>query len=100
MYIDIYIIYYRPDHKDKETVNALSEVGGGLSGSADGIDAVLAVLNTYIPQVLKCNKNICIFKLNTYSKAFIQILSLDEILTLYMQRQIKIIFISKSYKLQ
>ncbi|XP_053612581.1 uncharacterized protein LOC128676474 [Plodia interpunctella] len=40
-----------PDHKDKETVNALSEVGGGLSGSADGIDAVLAVLNTYIPQV-------------------------------------------------
>ncbi|XP_026732902.1 uncharacterized protein LOC113497525 [Trichoplusia ni] len=38
------------DHKDTETVNALSEVGGGISGTADSIEKVLEVLNSYIPQ--------------------------------------------------
>lgn len=40
----------RSDHKDRETVNALSEVGGGISGTADSIEKVLEVLNSYIPQ--------------------------------------------------
>lgn len=39
------------DRKDRETANALAEVGGGLSGSVDGVDAVLEVLKSYIPNV-------------------------------------------------
>lgn len=31
-------------------MNALSEVGGGISGTADSIEKVLEVLNSYIPQ--------------------------------------------------
>lgn len=42
--------FYRSDHKDTETVNALAEVSGGISGTADSIEAVLEVLNSYIPQ--------------------------------------------------
>ncbi|CAB3235312.1 unnamed protein product [Arctia plantaginis] len=38
------------DLKDKETVSALSEVGGGISGTADSIESVLEVLNSYIPE--------------------------------------------------
>ncbi|XP_022814695.1 uncharacterized protein LOC111348345 [Spodoptera litura] len=38
------------DQKDTETVNTLSEVGGGISGAAGSIEAVLEVLNSYIPQ--------------------------------------------------
>ncbi|XP_072939145.1 uncharacterized protein [Epargyreus clarus] len=37
--------------KDAETVNALAEVGVGVSGSVDGIEGVLQVLNSYIPDV-------------------------------------------------
>ncbi|KAM3963655.1 uncharacterized protein ACR2FA_002178 [Aphomia sociella] len=39
------------DHKDKETVNALTEVGGGLSSSVEGVDAALEVLMSYVPHV-------------------------------------------------
>ncbi|KAL4710645.1 hypothetical protein ACJJTC_003281 [Scirpophaga incertulas] len=39
------------DHKDTETVIALAEVGGGISGSIDSIDGVLDVLKLYIPPV-------------------------------------------------
>lgn len=38
------------EHKNRETVNTLSEVGGGISSSADSVEAVLEVLNSYIPQ--------------------------------------------------
>ncbi|CAG9785861.1 unnamed protein product [Diatraea saccharalis] len=38
-------------HKDRETANALAEVGGGLCGSVEGVDAVLEILKTYIPDV-------------------------------------------------
>ncbi|XP_026314803.1 uncharacterized protein LOC113226403 [Hyposmocoma kahamanoa] len=37
--------------KDTETASALAEVGGGISGSVEGIDAVLERLLTYIPRV-------------------------------------------------
>ncbi|XP_049868496.1 uncharacterized protein LOC126368511 [Pectinophora gossypiella] len=40
-----------PDRKDKETVSALAEVSGGISGSVEGIDAALEVLKSYIPIV-------------------------------------------------
>lgn len=41
----------RATRKDTETANALAEVGGGLSGSVDGVDAALEILKSYIPQV-------------------------------------------------
>ncbi|KAG6451959.1 uncharacterized protein LOC115444699 [Manduca sexta] len=37
------------DRKNMETVNTLAEVGGGITG-ADGIDAVLEILNKFIPE--------------------------------------------------
>ncbi|XP_028030944.1 uncharacterized protein LOC114243597 [Bombyx mandarina] len=40
-----------PTQKNTETVNTLTEVGGGISGSADSIEGVLEVLKTYIPKV-------------------------------------------------
>ncbi|KAI5633867.1 hypothetical protein NE865_13436 [Phthorimaea operculella] len=39
------------DRKDTETVSALAEVGGGISGSVEGIEAALEVLKSYIPEV-------------------------------------------------
>ncbi|RVE41351.1 hypothetical protein evm_004651 [Chilo suppressalis] len=39
------------EHKDRETANALAEVGGGISSSVDGVDAVLDILKSYIPHV-------------------------------------------------
>ncbi|XP_059055524.1 uncharacterized protein LOC131849463 [Achroia grisella] len=39
------------DRKDKETVSALTEVGGGLSSSAEGVEAALEILMSYVPQV-------------------------------------------------
>ncbi|KAJ0175866.1 hypothetical protein K1T71_009025 [Dendrolimus kikuchii] len=39
------------DRKVTETANTLAEVGSGITGSADSIEAVLEVLNSYIPQV-------------------------------------------------
>lgn len=39
------------DRSNTETVSALAAVGGGISGSVEGIDAALEVLQSYIPQV-------------------------------------------------
>lgn len=39
------------EKKVTETASALAEVGSGISGSADSVDAVLEVLNSYIPRV-------------------------------------------------
>ncbi|CAK1600538.1 unnamed protein product [Parnassius mnemosyne] len=39
------------EQKDAETVNTLAEVGGGISGSTEGIEGVLEVLMSYVPQV-------------------------------------------------
>lgn len=40
---------FSTDCKDSETANALAEVGGGISGRADSIEAVLQVLKSFIP---------------------------------------------------
>ncbi|XP_014369326.2 uncharacterized protein LOC106719494 [Papilio machaon] len=39
------------NQKDTETANTLAEVGGGVSGSSEGVEAVLDVLMSYVPQV-------------------------------------------------
>ncbi|XP_068632865.1 uncharacterized protein [Battus philenor] len=39
-----------PDQNDVETVNTLAEVGSGIGGSTEGVEAVLNVLMSYIPQ--------------------------------------------------
>ncbi|XP_013149223.1 PREDICTED: uncharacterized protein LOC106111634 [Papilio polytes] len=39
------------NQKDAETANTLAEVGGGVSGSSEGVEAVLDVLMSYVPQV-------------------------------------------------
>ncbi|CAG4934531.1 unnamed protein product [Parnassius apollo] len=39
------------EQKDAETVNTLAEVGVGISGSTEGIEGVLEVLMSYVPQV-------------------------------------------------
>ncbi|XP_045495338.1 uncharacterized protein LOC123694076 [Colias croceus] len=36
------------DRKDKETAYTLAEVGGGISGSVEGVEAALEVLKSYI----------------------------------------------------
>lgn len=46
-----YLILSRSSRKDTETASALAEVGGGISGSVEGIDAVLERLQTYIPHI-------------------------------------------------
>ncbi|CAG5048405.1 unnamed protein product [Parnassius apollo] len=40
-----------PPKKDAETVNTLAGVGGGISGSTKGIEGVLEVRMSYVPQV-------------------------------------------------
>ncbi|KPJ05516.1 hypothetical protein RR46_02132 [Papilio xuthus] len=38
------------NQKDAETANTLAEVGGGVSSSSEGVEAVLEVLMSYMPQ--------------------------------------------------
>lgn len=45
-----FLIHFRNDQKDEETAHTLVEVGGDISGSTEGIEAVLEILMSHVPQ--------------------------------------------------